>query len=141
MKPSFKIVSKDKSARAGVIKTSHGDILTPAFIPVGTKATVKSLTPEQLKEIGVEAVLANTYHLHLQPGEDVIKKLGGLAKFMDLNGPTMTDSGGFQVFSLGIGIEEPGVKFLKENALRSHSQFEKFSDGKHPSVRKGELGA
>ncbi len=131
MKPKFKIVSKSGKARAGVIKTSHGDIKTPAFFPVGTKGTVKSLTSEQLKEIGPQAVLGNTYHLHLQPGEDVIAKHGGLAKFMNWKrdysrytnisgvnefGPTMTDSGGFQVFSLGIGLEKPGVKFLKENA-------------------------
>lgn len=115
MKPSFKIVSKSGKARAGVIKTPHGDIETPAFFPVGTKGTIKSLTSQQLREIGVEAVLANTYHLHLQPGEDVVKKLGGLSSFMDWNKPSMTDSGGFQVFSLGVGLEKPGVKFLKED--------------------------
>src|SRR3972149_8793370 len=119
MKPSFKIVAKDKKARAGVIKTPHGEIQTPAFFPVGTKGTVKSLTSEQLSEIGPQAVLANTYHLHLQPGENVIAKHGGIAKFMgwkrdyskytnisgvDNFAPTMTDSGGFQVFSLGIGL-------------------------------------
>ena len=82
MKPSFKIVAKDKKARAGVIKTPHGEIQTPAFFPVGTKGTVKSLTSEQLSEIGPQAVLANTYHLHLQPGENVIAKHGGIAKFM-----------------------------------------------------------
>ena len=114
MKPSFKIKSKDGKARVGEIKTEHGSILTPAFFPVGTKGTVKSLTSVQLKEIGPQAVLANTYHLHLQPGEDVIKKLGGLHSFMNLNMPLMTDSGGFQVFSLGVGLEKPGVKFLKE---------------------------
>ena len=117
MTPSFKISSKDKKtkARAGVIKTLHGDILTPAFFPVGTKATVKSLTSNQLREIGPQAVLANTYHLHLQPGEEIVKKLGGLSSFMDWGKPTMTDSGGFQVFSLGIGLEKPGVKFLKQD--------------------------
>src|SRR3989304_7958167 len=114
MKPSFKVLVKDKNARAGVIKTSHGDIETPAFIPVGTKATVKSLTSEQIREIGPQVVLVNTYHLHLQPGEDVIKKLGGLHSFMNWDKPMMSDSGGFQVFSLGIGLEKPGVKFLKE---------------------------
>ena len=114
MKPSFKIKSKDGKARVGEIKTEHGSILTPAFFPVGTKGTVKSLTSVQLKEISPQAVLANTYHLHLQPGEDVIKKLGGLHSFMNLNKPLMTDSGGFQVFSLGVGLEKPGVKFLKE---------------------------
>lgn len=146
MKPSFKIVSKSGKARAGVIKTPHGDVLTPAFLPVGTKATVKSLTPEQLKEIGVEAVLANTYHLHLQPGEDVIKKLGGLNKFMSWDKPTMTDSGGFQVFSLGIGLEKPGVKFLKgsaevanENLLGTGlrlSSFEDFASSPRPRLNR-----
>ena len=90
-------------ARAGVIHTSHGDIETPAFIPVGTKATVKSLTPELVRDaVKAEAVLANTYHLYLQPGADIIKKSGGLGKFMDWAGPTFTDSGGFQAFSLGL---------------------------------------
>ncbi|MEK9175914.1 MAG: tRNA guanosine(34) transglycosylase Tgt, partial [Patescibacteria group bacterium] len=116
MTPTFKIISKQGNARAGEIKTNHGTIMTPAFFPVGTKGTVKSLTPVQLKEIGVEAVLSNTYHLHLQPGENTIKKLGGLNKFMSWDKPTMTDSGGFQVFSLGIGLEKPGVKFLKESS-------------------------
>jgi queuine tRNA-ribosyltransferase/7-cyano-7-deazaguanine tRNA-ribosyltransferase len=114
MKPKFKIISRDKGARAGEIETPHGTILTPTIFPVGTKGTVKSLTGEQIKEIGPQGVLANTYHLHLQPGEDVVAKLGGLSKMMDWNGPTMTDSGGFQVFSLGIGLEKPGVKFLKD---------------------------
>ncbi|MBP9716359.1 MAG: tRNA guanosine(34) transglycosylase Tgt [Candidatus Levybacteria bacterium] len=114
MKPSFKIISKDKSARAGVIKTPHGDVLTPAFFPVGTKGTLKSMTGAQIREIGPQAVLGNTYHLMLQPGEEMVEKMGGLSKMMDWNGPTFTDSGGFQVFSLGVGLEKPGVKFLKE---------------------------
>lgn len=113
MKPSFKIISKDKSARAGVIKTPHGDVLTPAFFPVGTKGTLKSMTGAQIREIKPQAVLGNTYHLMLQPGEDMVEKMGGLSKMMDWNGPTFTDSGGFQVFSLGVGLEKPGVKFLK----------------------------
>ncbi len=118
MKPSFKIASKLGKARAGVIKTPHGDVLTPAFFPVGTKGTVKSLTSSQLREIGPQAILANTYHLHLQPGEDIVAKLGGLAKMMHWNGPTFTDSGGFQVFSLGIGMTQPGVKFLKDQPVK-----------------------
>ncbi len=103
---SFSIETKIKGtrARAGIIHTPHGDIETPAFIAVGTKATVKSLTPEILKDIGVQAVLANTYHLYLQPGQEIIKAAGGFAPFMNWKGPTMTDSGGFQVFSLGIGV-------------------------------------
>ncbi|KKS00813.1 MAG: Queuine tRNA-ribosyltransferase, partial [Candidatus Levybacteria bacterium GW2011_GWB1_41_21] len=129
MKPKFEITKKDRktNARAGVIKTPHGNILTPAFFPVGTKGTVKGLTPEQIKEIGVEAVLANTYHLHLRPGENIVSRLGGLAKFMNWNGParnasanvaggpTMTDSGGFQVFSLGVAMETGQAKLLRED--------------------------
>jgi queuine tRNA-ribosyltransferase len=90
-----------KKGRAGTIQTSHGNIQTPAFIPVGTKATVKSLTPEQVASLGADAILANTYHLYLQPGTEVLKKAGGLGKFMNWSGPTFTDSGGFQAFSLG----------------------------------------
>lgn len=91
----------DSLGRAGSITTPHGVIHTPAFVVVGTKATVKSLTPEQLQQLGSQVVLANTYHLYLQPGDELIKKAGGLRSFMNWNGPTMTDSGGFQVFSLG----------------------------------------
>jgi len=102
----FSIKKKIKSSlgRAGVIKTSHGKINTPAFVTVGTKATVKALTPEQVSNLGAQVVLANTYHLHLQPGEDRIATAGGLQKFMNWSGPTMTDSGGFQVFSLGVAF-------------------------------------
>ena len=97
----FKIIAKKGKARAGILKTPHGDIQTPAFIPVGTGASVKALSPANLKEIGVQIVLANTYHLNLRPGEDLVKKMGGLSEFMSWKGPTMTDSGGYQVFSLG----------------------------------------
>lgn len=97
--------SKASRARAGTIYTPHGDIQTPAFIAVGTKATVKALTPEMLRDIGVQAVLANTYHLYLQPGQEVIRAAGGFAPFMNWKGPTMTDSGGFQVFSLGAAFD------------------------------------
>jgi len=101
---NFKIEKKipDFLGRAGVLSTPHGDILTPSFVVVGTKGTVKAMTPEQLKEIGVQVTLANTYHLYLQPGDELIKEAGGLHKFMNWNGPLMTDSGGFQVFSLGV---------------------------------------
>lgn len=107
MKFSFKIIKKDKksSARLGEITTPHGKIKTPAFVSVGTQATVKSVTPEELKNLGAEIILTNTYHLFLRPGDKIIKKLGGLHKFMNWNGPIMTDSGGFQVFSLGFGLE------------------------------------
>lgn len=125
---SFKITTKDKNskARAGVIKTPHGNIETPSFVPVGTQATVKAISPRDLKEMGAQIVLANTYHLHLRPGEDLIKKLGGLRKFMSWNGPTMTDSGGFQVFSLGVGLEKPGVKFLKEEKIIDKTENKKL---------------
>lgn len=88
--------------RAGTLTTPHGVILTPSFVVVGTKGTVKALTPEQLKELGTPVVLANTYHLYLQPGDEIIRDAGGLHKFMNWQGPMMTDSGGFQVFSLGV---------------------------------------
>jgi len=93
-------------ARVGVIHTPHGDIQTPAFIPVGTKATVKALTPEQLEGTGAQAMLANAYHLYLQPGHKLIEKAGGLSKFSNWNHPTFTDSGGFQVLSLGSGFKK-----------------------------------
>lgn len=93
-------------ARTGVINTPHGQIETPAFIVVGTKATVKALLPEQVKEIGAQAVLANAYHLYLQPGHKLVEKAGGLGKFMHWDGPTFTDSGGFQVLSLGSGYKK-----------------------------------
>ena len=101
---NFKIEKKlpNSLGRAGIITTPHGDIKTPSFVVVGTKATVKSVTPEQLINDEVQVVLANTYHLYLQPGDELIKDAGGLHKFMNWHGPMMTDSGGFQVFSLGV---------------------------------------
>jgi len=100
---NFKIIKKLKNTlgRASVLSTSHGDILTPAFVTVGTKGTIKSLSPEQVANLGAQVILANTYHLYLQPGYKIVKKAGGLHKFMNWKGPIMTDSGGFQVFSLG----------------------------------------
>ncbi|MDY2941853.1 MAG: tRNA guanosine(34) transglycosylase Tgt [Varibaculum sp.] len=92
--------------RAGIITTAHGIIETPAFIPVGTKATVKSLQPRDVAELGAQAVLANAYHLYLQPGSDLIDEAGGLGRFMNWSGPTFTDSGGFQVMSLGSGYKK-----------------------------------
>ncbi len=105
---SFSIThrSSDSSARVGVIHTPHGDIQTPAFIVGGTQATVKAMTNEMVKEIGGQAVLANTYHLMLRPGADIVEQAGGLAKFMNWQGPTFTDSGGFQVFSLGMAYKK-----------------------------------
>ena len=93
-------------ARVGTITTPHGEIQTPAFIPVGTKATVKAVLPETMADLGAQALLANAYHLYLQPGSDVLDEAGGLAQFMNWPGPTMTDSGGFQVLSLGVGFKK-----------------------------------
>ncbi len=102
-------------ARAGSITTPHGIIHTPAFIPVGTRANVKGILPSALTALGAEAVLANTYHLYLQPGERIIQDAGGLGKFMAWPGPTITDSGGFQVFSLGAAFGKKISKFVKAN--------------------------
>lgn len=103
--------------RVGTIHTPHGDIQTPAFIPVGTKATVKALTVEQVKDLGAQAVLANTYHLYLEPGEELVVKHGGFAKMMCWDGPTFSDSGGFQVFSLGAAFGEGVSKVATNEAL------------------------
>jgi queuine tRNA-ribosyltransferase len=92
--------------RAGIIRTPHGDIRTPAFIAVGTQATVKAVLPETMKELGAQAILANAYHLYLQPGADIVEEAGGLGAFMNWPGPTFTDSGGFQVLSLGAGFRK-----------------------------------
>ncbi|MBC2682440.1 tRNA guanosine(34) transglycosylase Tgt [Corynebacterium sp. 4HC-13] len=97
---------REPQGRTGVIHTPHGDIATPAFIPVGTKATVKTLTAEQVRSTGAQAVLSNAYHLYLQPGPDIVDEAGGVAKFENWNGPTYTDSGGFQVMSLGQGFKK-----------------------------------
>lgn len=115
MKPiSFKIEKKtDGLGRAGTITTPHGTIKTPAFVTVGTKATVKALTPEQIKSVGAQVVLANTYHLYLEPGEKILRGAGGLHTFMNWEGPTMTDSGGFQVFSLGAAFNSKVGKLSK----------------------------
>ncbi len=104
------------AARAGVLTTPHGVIKTPAFVPVGTKANVKGVLPRDLTALGAQVVLANTYHLYLQPGEQIVKTAGGLGTFMGWNGPTMTDSGGFQVFSLGAAFGKTISKFVKSDA-------------------------
>jgi queuine tRNA-ribosyltransferase len=108
---SFQLAARQGSARAGVFSTPHGDILTPVFAPVGTQATVKAVTPEQLRETGASLVLANTYHLFLRPGADRIAAHGGLHQFMQWSGPMLTDSGGFQVFSLSAmrKVDEEGL--------------------------------
>jgi queuine tRNA-ribosyltransferase len=105
---TFEVGATDGAARAGVLRTAHGDVPTPAFMPVGTKATVKGLDPERLRDLGTTILLGNTYHLHFRPGADVIEELGGLHAFMGWDGPILTDSGGFQVFSLRDTIESTG---------------------------------
>src|SRR6266498_3996238 len=96
----FHVPHRDGPARAGVLTTPHGPVATPAFMPVGTQATVKGLTPDQLAAAGATILLGNTYHLTLRPGDELIAELGGLHRFMAWDGPILTDSGGFQVFSL-----------------------------------------
>ncbi|MBI5732099.1 MAG: tRNA guanosine(34) transglycosylase Tgt [Candidatus Magasanikbacteria bacterium] len=108
--------SKKSGARLGVIHTAHGDVATPVFMPVGTQATVKTLDPRDLQEIKATIILGNAYHLHLRPGEILIKKMGGLAAFMNWPGPTLTDSGGFQVFSLDKTFEVRGQTNKKNMA-------------------------
>lgn len=109
----FEVEATAGNARAARLQTAHGEIQTPVFMPVGTRGTVKAMLPEELRDIGSQIVLGNTYHLHLRPGEDTIAKLGGLHKFMNWSGPILTDSGGFQVFSLSQlnSISEDGVVF------------------------------
>ncbi len=119
---TFELLAEAGNARAGRLHTAHGVIETPIFMPVGTKATVKAMLPEELKAIGAQIILGNTYHLHLRPGEDTIAELGGLHKFMNWHGPILTDSGGFQVFSLSDlnDVTEEGVTF------RSHIDGAKY---------------
>ena len=110
---SFQITSKNNRARTGIFSTPHGDLITPVFAPVGTQATVKTLTPEHLKGINASLVLSNTYHLYLRPGDELVRDMGGLHKFMQWPNPMLTDSGGFQVFSLAKTrkIDNDGVTF------------------------------
>lgn len=112
-KMEFELIKNDKEARVGIIKSKYGDFETPMFMPVGTRATVKTLSPEELYDANSAIVLANTYHLWLKPGDNIVKKAGGIKKFMNYNRPMLTDSGGFQVFSLANpkDITEEGVKF------------------------------
>ena len=109
----IKHVDKNTKARYAILHTPHGDVELPMFMPVGTLATVKSLSPEEIKSLGAGVILANTYHLHIRPGEDIVAKHGGLHNFMHYDGPILTDSGGFQVFSLADNrqIKEEGVTF------------------------------
>lgn len=119
---TYELVATDGNARAGIFHTPHGDLLTPVFAPVGTQATVKSVTPRQLQELGASLVLANTYHLFLRPGDELVAKMGGLHNFMQWPGPMLTDSGGFQVFSLAQirKIDEDGVSFKSHIDGSSH---------------------
>ena len=116
-------ICKQSGARTGILHTPHGDVETPMFMPVGTQATVKFVSPEELKDLGSGVVLANTYHLWLRPGEDIVDQAGGVQKFMNYNGPMLTDSGGFQVFSLADQrkITEEGVTF--KNSLNGDTLF------------------
>lgn len=109
----FELLKKDGNARIGIIKTKHGEIETPIFMPVGTQATVKTMTPEELEEIGSQIILGNTYHLHLRPTDELISQFGGLHSFMNWNKPILTDSGGFQIFSLAQRrkLKEEGAYF------------------------------
>ncbi len=115
---SFRIIKKSKKSRArlGILKTSHGVVETPAFVPVATQATVKALTADQVLETKSQILIANTFHLHLKPGESVVKKAGGLHRFMQWARPLMTDSGGFQVFSMGFGKDHGVGKILKKKS-------------------------
>ena len=138
MRPiSFTIGAREGKARTGVLVTPHGAINTPAFVPVGTKAGVKGILPAQLEALGSQVVLANTYHLYLQPGEELVEQAGGLGKFMGWSGPTISDSGGFQVFSLGAGFgknirtvseseknkADQGVTMFDEDVQSQHGQL------------------
>ena len=122
---------KQSGARLGILHTPHGSIETPIFMPVGTQATVKSMTPEELKEIGSQIILSNTYHLYMRPGHDLVKEAGGLHKFMNWDRPILTDSGGFQVFSLSSmrKIKEEGVYF------NSHIDGKKIFMGPEESMQ------
>ena len=112
---NFKLIHKDKTtkARLGTLKTAHGKVTTPCFMPVGTQATIKTLSSEEVKKSGAEMIIANAYHLYLRPGEGVLKKAKGLHKFMAWDGPIMTDSGGYQIFSLAVlqKVRKEGVEF------------------------------
>jgi len=112
--PVFEVQAADGAARAGVLRTAHGVVRTPVFMPVGTKGTVKTLHPDEVRSLGAQIVLGNTYHLHFRPGSELIRDLGGLHRFMSWDAPILTDSGGFQVFSLRdtiARVDDDGVTF------------------------------
>jgi queuine tRNA-ribosyltransferase len=122
MKIKYELLKNCGNARYGLLHTNHGTFETPMFMPVGTQATVKTLSPEELKEVGSAVVLSNTYHLWLRPGEDIVMKAGGLHSFMNYDGPILTDSGGFQVFSL--------AKNKKKDIVEEGVHFKSHLDGK-----------
>ncbi len=135
---SFEVVARSGNARLGKLATPHGQVLTPAFLPVATQASVKALTPEEVKSAGAHIVLSNAYHLYLQPGVDVLKKFGGLHSFSGWSGPILTDSGGFQAFSLGRlkKIDDDGITF------RSHIDgSEHFFDPEGAISHQRDMGA
>jgi len=134
----FQITSKNNRARTGIFSTPHGDLITPVFAPVGTQATVKTLTPEHLKGINATLVLSNTYHLYLRPGDELVRDMGGLHKFMQWHNPMLTDSGGFQVFSLSNTrkIDDDGVTFKSHIDGSTH----RFTPEKSISIQEN-LGA
>lgn len=144
---NFKVNKKLKNkngteslGRLGTIETDHGVIQTPAFVAVGTKGTVKAMTVEQVKEAGSQVVLANTYHLYLEPGEKMIKESGGLHKFMNWDGPTFTDSGGFQAFSLGVAYGNNLSKFIASEAPEAEEIKEAYSETKEKKAQITEDG-
>jgi queuine tRNA-ribosyltransferase/7-cyano-7-deazaguanine tRNA-ribosyltransferase len=132
----FRILAKSKKSRArvGILKTFHGEIETPALVPVATQAVVKTLTAEEAKEAKCQILIANTFHLHLKPGEKIIKSAGGLHKFMNWPQPLMTDSGGFQVFSLGFGKDFSTGKILKSNILTYEVNKLEITRGQQPKL-------
>ncbi|HET8575421.1 MAG TPA: tRNA guanosine(34) transglycosylase Tgt [Candidatus Paceibacterota bacterium] len=132
MKFSIEKKLSGKLGRTGTLETPHGVIQTPAFVTVGTKATVKALTPEQVKDLGAQVVLANTYHLYLEPGDEIVRDAGGLHRYMNWQGPTMTDSGGFQVFSLGAAFGEGGISKITKGEIVENKKTEEndLSTGK-----------
>jgi len=137
MSLKFEITKKmdGTMGRAGILETVHGKIETPAFVVVGTKGTVKSLNPDQVRDTGAQVVLANTYHLYLQPGDEIVRKMGGLNKMMNWSGPSMTDSGGFQVFSLGAAYGK-GISKVIQITDPSLLIPERFDDSNAPRLAK-----
>jgi queuine tRNA-ribosyltransferase len=131
---SFSLESTKDNARRGVLHTPHGEVQTPIYMPVGTQASVKALSPEDLAGTGAQIILGNTYHLHLRPGEEMIRKLGGLQKFMNWNKPMLTDSGGFQVFSLGAQIDQKNADKKNGKESKDSKNYEKSPNQKFSKI-------